>query len=381
MPILKNWGGAGSNFKSNTAYDDYKPFGIGPSETTNIKLRGGGHGEVINPALGFMGAVGAGYLYENSEKAREVVDGSIGAVSDGIGAVSDFVKKFVRSVTGVRSDVDTSKDNSAPKTNEPNNIPPASGPNLLSVLKENNQSLIDAINDLSNSLIAISMADANKHKVDIPGNKPDNTPSSNSDLSEISKIFSRFFELILAALKRENILKLNEKSFDIDVKLGDVNVNSKVDINFKAFFEKINEFIFKLNDIASREISVKNTLENNINLDIKKPIDINLLSIPAMLGELLETTLSARKAWLESLEYQKAAKEIKDLDGVVVAKTSPREIKAIKDATQARGNTDENNLDIDDYDFDEDFIDLSKLLKILEFGSPLDYVKEYYEKK
>ena len=56
MPILNNWGGAGSNFKSNNAYDDYKPFGIGPSETTNIKLRGGGHGEVINPALGFMGA-------------------------------------------------------------------------------------------------------------------------------------------------------------------------------------------------------------------------------------------------------------------------------------------------------------------------------------
>ena len=28
----------------------------------------------------------------------------------------------------------------------------------------------------------------------------------------------------------------NEKSFDIDVKLGDVNVNSKVDINFKVSF-------------------------------------------------------------------------------------------------------------------------------------------------
>ena len=356
MPILNNWGGAGSNFKSNNAYDDYKPLGIGPSETTNIKLRGGGHGEVINPALGFMGAK------------------KVSAVKTRQSPISNQSLNRLETIDSILSAFQRAqKDNSNLPQNLPKEAPaPASGPNLLSVLKENNQSLIDAINDLSNSLIAISMADANKHKVDIPNNKPDSTPSSNSDLSEISKIFSRFFELIL---------KLNEKSFDIDVKLGDVNVNSKVDINFKAFFEKINEFIFKLNDIASREISVKNTLENNINLDIKKPIDINLLSIPAMLGELLETTLSARKAWLESLEYQKAAKEIKDLDGVVVAKTSPREIKAIKDATQARGNTDENNLDIDDYDFDEDFIDLSKLLKILEFGSPLDYVKEYYEKK
>lgn len=366
MPILKNWGGAGSNFKSNNAYDDYKPFGIGPSETTTTKLRGGGHGEVINPALGFMGAK------------------KVSAVKTRQSPISNQSLNRLETIDSILSAFQRAqKDNSNLPQNLPKEAPaPASGPNLLSVLKENNQSLIDAINDLSNSLIAISMADANKHKVDIPNNKPDSTPSSNSDLSEISKIFSRFFELILAALKRENILKLNEKSFDIDVKLGDVNVNSKVDINFKAFFEKINEFIFKLNDIASREISVKNTLENNINLDIKKPIDINLLSIPAMLGELLETTLSARKAWLESLEYQKAAKEIKDLDGVVVAKTSPREIKAIKDATQARGNTDENNFELDETELkalDIDGDDDENLMSLFFPESRLDIQKKFIQ--
>ena len=366
MPILKNWGGTGSNFKSNNAYDDYKPLGIGPSETTNIKLRGGGHGEVVNPALGFMGAK------------------KVSAVKTRQSPISNQSLNRLETIDSILSAFQRAqKDNSNLPQNLPKEAPaPASGPNLLSVLKENNQSLIDAINDLSNSLIAISMADANKHKVDIPNNKPDSTPSSNSDLSEISKIFSRFFELILAALKRENILKLNEKSFDIDVKLGDVNVNSKVDINFKAFFEKINEFIFKLNDIASREISVKNTLENNINLDIKKPIDINLLSIPAMLGELLETTLSARKAWLESLEYQKAAKEIKDLDGVVVAKTSPREIKAIKDATQARGNTDENNFELDETELkalDIDGDDDENLMSLFFPESRLDIQKKFIQ--
>lgn len=366
MPILNNWGGAGSNFKSNNAYDDYKPFGIGPSETTNIKLRGGGHGEVINPALGFMGAK------------------KVSAVKTRQSPISNQSLNRLETIDSILSAFQRAqKDNSNLPQNLPKEAPaPASGPNLLSVLKENNQSLIGAINNLSNSLIAISMADANKHKVDIPNNKPDSTPSSNSDLSEISKIFSRFFELILAALKRENILKLNEKSFDIDVKLGDVNVNSKVDINFKAFFEKINEFIFKLNDIASREISVKNTLENNINLDIKKPIDINLLSIPAMLGELLETTLSARKAWLESLEYQKAAKEIKDLDGVVVAKTSPREIKAIKDATQARGNTDENNFELDETELkalDIDSDDDENLMSLFFPESRLDIQKKFIQ--
>lgn len=366
MPILNNWGGARSNFKSNNAYYDYKPLGIGPSETTNIKLRGGGHGEVVNPALGFMGAK------------------KVSAVKTRQSPISNQSLNRLETIDSILSAFQRAqKDNSNLPQNLPKEAPaPASGPNLLSVLKENNQSLIDAINDLSNSLIAISMADANKHKVDIPNNKPDSTPSSNSDLSEISKIFSRFFELILAALKRENILKLNEKSFDIDVKLGDVNVNSKVDINFKAFFEKINEFIFKLNDIASREISVKNTLENNINLDIKKPIDINLLSIPAMLGELLETTLSARKAWLESLEYQKATKEIKDLDGVVVAKTSPREIKAIKDATQARGNTDENNFELDETELkalDIDSDDDENLMSLFFPESRLDIQKKFIQ--
>ena len=366
MPILKNWGGTGSNFKSNNAYDDYKPFGIGPSETTKVKLRGGGHGEVINPALGFMGAK------------------KISAVKTRQSPISNQSLNRLEAIDSVLSAFQRAqKENPNLPQNLPKESPaPASGANLLSVLKENNQSLIDAINNLSNSLIAISMADANKHKVDIPNNKPDSTPSSNSDLSEISKIFSRFFELILAALKRENILKLNEKSFDIDVKLGDVNVNSKVDINFKAFFEKINEFIFKLNDIASREISVKNTLENNINLDIKKPIDINLLSIPAMLGELLETTLSARKAWLESLEYQKATKEIKDLDGVVVAKTSPREIKAIKDATQARGNTDENNFELDETELkslDIDSDDDENLMSLFFPESRLDIQKKFIQ--
>ena len=366
MPILKNWGGAGSNFKSNNAYDDFKPFGVGPSETTKVKLRGGGHGEVVNPALGFMGAK------------------KVSAVKTRQSPISNQSLNRLETIDSILSAFQRAqKDNSNLPQNLPKEAPaPASGPNLLSVLKENNQSLIDAINDLSNSLIAISMADANKHKVDIPNNKPDSTPSSNRDLSEISKIFSRFFELILAALKRENILKLNEKSFDIDVKLGDVNVNSKVDINFKAFFEKINEFIFKLNDIASREISVKNTLENNINLDIKKPIDINLLSIPAMLGELLETTLSARKAWLESLEYQKAAKEIKDLDGVVVAKTSPREIKAIKDATQARGNTDENNFELDETELkalDIDGDDDENLMSLFFPESRLDIQKKFIQ--
>lgn len=366
MPILKNWGGTGSNFKSNNAYDDFKPFGIGPSETTKVKLRGGGYGEVVNPALGFMGAK------------------KVSAVKTRQSPISNQSLNRLETIDSILSAFQRAqKDNSNLPQNLPKEAPaPASGPNLLSVLKENNQSLIDAINDLSNSLIAISMADANKHKVDIPNNKPDSTPSSNSDLSEISKIFSRFFELILAALKRENILKLNEKSFDIDVKLGDVNVNSKVDINFKAFFEKINEFIFKLNDIASREISVKNTLENNINLDIKKPIDINLLSIPAMLGELLETTLSARKAWLESLEYQKAAKEIKDLDGVVIAKTSPREIKAIKDATQARGNTDENNFELDETELkalDIDGDDDENLMSLFFPESRLDIQKKFIQ--
>lgn len=382
MPILNNWGGAGSNFKSNNAYDDFKPFGIGPSETTNIKLRGGGHGEVINPALGFMGAVGAGYLYENSEKAREVVDGSIGAVSDGIGAVSDFVKKFVRSVTGVRSDVDTSKDNSAPKTNEPNNIPPASGPNLLSVLKENNQNLVGAIYSLSSVLISVSMAEANRHKVQLPNKSNEKVDEKLSVLQILSSSLNKIVaqqDILLKAVSRPLDVRVPEKSLNVSTTLTEP-IKGVIDFKNIDVFRKIQlEMAKNINNVISalqnldRNVKVENLNSINVNpsLNIDKPVDVNL---PEIYMQLAQISKQVRDLQKESLEYKKTAVEVFDMDGKRITKVAPRELLNTAAATRARGDTDENNLNVDDFSFLDDF-DIEKIFDFSKVPNLVDFLK------
>lgn len=382
MPILNNWGGAGSNFKSNNAYDDYKPLGIGPSETTNIKLRGGGHGEVINPALGFMGAVGAGYLYENSEKAREVVDGSIGAVSDGIGAVSDFVKKFVRSVTGVRSDVDTSKDNSAPKTNEPNNIPPASGPNLLSVLKENNQNLVGAIYSLSSVLISVSMAEANRHKVQLPNKSNEKVDEKLSVLQILSSSLNKIVaqqDILLKAVSRPLDVRVPEKSLNVSTTLTEP-IKGVIDFKNIDVFRKIQlEMAKNINNVISalqnldRNVKVENLNSINVNpsLNIDKPVDVNL---PEIYMQLAQISKQVRDLQKESLEYKKTAVEVFDMDGKRITKVAPRELLNTAAATRARGDTDENNLNVDDFSFLDDF-DIEKIFDFSKVPNLVDFLK------
>ena len=382
MPILNNWGGAGSNFKSNNAYDDYKPFGIGPSETTNIKLRGGGHGEVVNPALGFMGAVGAGYLYENSEKAREVVDGSIGAVSDGIGAVSDFVKKFVRSVTGVRSDVDTSKDNSAPKTNEPNNIPPASGPNLLSVLKENNQNLVGAIYSLSSVLISVSMAEANRHKVQLPNKSNEKVDEKLSVLQILSSSLNKIVaqqDILLKAVSRPLDVRVPEKSLNVSTTLTEP-IKGVIDFKNIDVFRKIQlEMAKNINNVISalqnldRNVKVENLNSINVHpsLNIDKPVDVNL---PEIYMQLAQISKQVRDLQKESLEYKKTAVEVFDMDGKRITKVAPRELLNTAAATRARGDTDENNLNVDDFSFLDDF-DIEKIFDFSKVPNLVDFLK------
>lgn len=382
MPILKNWGGAGSNFKSNNAYDDYKPFGIGPSETTNVKLRGGGYGEVINPALGFMGAVGASYLYGNSEKAREVVDSSIGAVSDGIGAVSDFVKKFVRSVTGVRSDVDTSKDNGVPKTNEPNNIPPASGANLLSVLKENNQNLVGAIYSLSSVLISVSMAEANRRRVQLPGKSNEKVNENLSVLQILSSSLNKIVaqqEILLKAVSRPLDVRVPEKSLNVSTTLTEP-IKGVIDFKNIDVFRKIQlEMAKNINNVISalqnldRNVKVENLNSINVNpsLNIDKPVDVNL---PEIYMQLAQISKQVRDLQKESLEYKKTAVEVYDMDGKRITKVAPRELLNTAAATRARGDTDENNLNVDDFSFLDDF-DIEKIFDFSEVPNLVDFLK------
>ena len=281
-----------------------------------------------------MGAVGASYLYGNSEKAREVVDGSIGAVSDGIGAVSDFVKKFVRSVTGVRSDVDTSKDNSVPKTNEPNNIPPASGPNLLSVLKENNQNLVGAIYSLSSVLISVSMAEANRHKVQLPNKSNEKVDEKLSVLQILSSSLNKIVaqqDILLKAVSRPLDVRVPEKSLNVSTTLTEP-IKGVIDFKNIDVFRKIQlEMAKNINNVISalqnldRNVKVENLNSINVNpsLNIDKPVDVNL---PEIYMQLAQISKQVRDLQKESLEYKKTAVEVFDMDGKRITKVAPREL-------------------------------------------------------
>lgn len=55
---------------------------------------------------------------------------------------------------------------------------------------------------------------------------------------------------------------------------------------------------------------------------------------------------------VDDLEYRKKVKDLKDLEGNVIAKTSVRNVEAIKNASKARAITDEINFELDNEDFD-----------------------------
>jgi hypothetical protein len=67
----------------------------------------------------------------------------------------------------------------------------------------------------------------------------------------------------------------------------------------------------------------------------------------------------------EDYDYKKNPLSIRDLDGQTVATHSPREIEAIKNATLSRKTTDENNLELDEEDFDimDSLPDISSIFK------------------
>lgn len=114
--------------------------------------------------------------------------------------------------------------------------------------------------------------------------------------------------------------------------------------------------------VPKEAIQIENTINSSLSID--KPVDIKL---DENLTKIQQDTFEIYK---EKSDYAKEKQEIKDLDGNTIAKMSPREAEASKNALSAKINTDENSFELDDEDisfiqFDKDFI-----LKLLDVPLP-----------
>ncbi|GEM_PF-3851439 len=101
-----------------------------------------------------------------------------------------------------------------------------------------------------------------------------------------------------------------------------------------------------LKDVISQlDLSVVNN--NSVDVDLSK-ID----ELKSVISDVFGSTRSKDEAVLEHLSFKKDVYEVKDLDGNIIARISPRELTAIKDAVKARAVTDEINFELDEDDID-----------------------------
>ena len=81
-----------------------------------------------------------------------------------------------------------------------------------------------------------------------------------------------------------------------------------------------------------------------------------------------ESTKQKDDLVIDDLEFRSSSQTILDLDDNEICNVSPRDVENIKNATVARKVTDENNFELDDDDFDDDFNSLMPDISAI-FGS------------
>ena len=94
--------------------------------------------------------------------------------------------------------------------------------------------------------------------------------------------------------------------------------------------------------------------------------------------QFLDIKASEADLKIESMEFAKTAKTVKDLDGQEIASFSPREAELVKNATLAKDTTDEINFELPpefDADLSSDKLDISS---ILGYDDGSDIYKEFF---
>jgi hypothetical protein len=122
----------------------------------------------------------------------------------------------------------------------------------------------------------------------------------------------------------------------------------------------------------------QNQLQKALEYSLKKDgttSDIQLLPTDVMskVSSMLDLQIPNLTHSNEDFEYKKGAVPIKDLDGNTVTNQAPRDIEMMKNASDTRKATDENNFELDDEDFDiMDMIpDLSSMFEHTTIGTDL----------
>lgn len=114
--------------------------------------------------------------------------------------------------------------------------------------------------------------------------------------------------------------------------------------------------------VPKEAIQIENTINSSLSID--KPVDIKL---DEKITKIQQDTFEIYK---EKSDYAKEKQSIKDLDGNVIAKMSPREAEASKNILSARINTDENSFELDDDDISFMNVDTQSILDILKVPLP-----------
>jgi len=182
----------------------------------------------------------------------------------------------------------------------------------------------------------------------------------------------------------------NTKTNNLPIPIKSKKVKSKQKTTFPLAPKKSNLPVKKDNDIIDVEIisdKPKKTLidvldsSHRVN-SIMSSSTIANLAKGVLFLETISTSLSsiseAMEFFKDELQFRKNPVELKDLEGNIITKLSPREIEAIQRATRAKLDSDENSLDISDLldDYESDFDMLDKLEELFKFTGIVQDLKE-----
>jgi hypothetical protein len=151
----------------------------------------------------------------------------------------------------------------------------------------------------------------------------------------------------------KEVLKSQEKiNSEISKYISTIGENQKVyNQNLEKLVVNSKEYSQAMKDgLAGVKLKASVAVDNNLNasLAINKPVEITLPSSYVDNQKILsDNSTKTLEIYKEKADFEKTDVAIKDLDGNIVATTSPRAIALSRQAVQTRVLTDENNFELD----------------------------------
>jgi len=213
------------------------------------------------------------------------------------------------------------------------------GKTLLSVLEQNNRQLLEAMSMMLESSNANAVSTSNVAKsMNMVGLMLGQIASDNSSMASVTSSFYVDLLKILSSAfpekSEENIADSLNDLYESDDGYTIPHARGRADITTtRTFVDSTEDLDASVSGFESVSASI-DSLVSAINPDGRSDYFVkqNVLS-----------------------DFQANDVSITDLDGNVVVTDAPMKVKARADASVARKVTDENNFELDDDDFDDDF--------------------------